>query len=67
MASIVMWVVLLAWALAEIALINSRDPAPARFDGGTVAGDVRLGVISLVVFAVIVAIHGWLGPWPLGG
>ena len=34
-------------------------PAP-----GTVAGDVRLVVITLVVFAVIATIHTWLGYWP---
>jgi uncharacterized membrane protein len=66
-ASIVMWGVLLVWALWEMRLINAADPAPAPYEGGTVAGDVRLGLISLVVFVVIVALHGWLGPWPLGG
>lgn len=67
LSSIVMWGVLLVWALAEIRLINASEPAPPPFEGGSVAGDVRLGIISLVVFAVIVALHGWLGPWPLGG
>jgi uncharacterized membrane protein len=67
LSSIVMWGVLLVWALAEIRLINASEPPPPPYEGGSVAGDVRLGLISLVVFVVIVAIHGWLGPWPLGG
>jgi uncharacterized membrane protein len=65
LASIVMWVVLLVWALAEMPLINAREPAPPPFEGATLAGDIRLGVITVIVFAVIVVIHGWLGPWPL--
>ena len=45
-------------------LINRREPRPAPFTGGTMAGDVRLTLISLVVFAVIAAVHAWLGVWP---
>jgi uncharacterized membrane protein len=65
LASLVLWGVLLVWALVEIPLINARDPAPPPFVGGSLAGDLRLGLITLVVFAVIVVLHGWLGPWPL--
>lgn len=64
-ASMVLWIPLLAWAFLEIALINAREPAPQPFEGGTLAGDVRLAIITVVVFAVIVVIHGWLGAWPL--
>ena len=65
LASLVLWGVLLVWALVEMPLINARVAAPPRFEGGSLAGDIRLGVITLVVFAVIVLIHGWLGRWPL--
>ena len=66
-ASLVLWGVLLVWAVAEVPLINASEPTPPRFEGGTLAGDIRLGIITVVVFAVIVVIHGWLGPWPLPG
>ena len=64
-ASLVLWTVLLVWALGEIALINAREPAPEPYAGGTLFGDIRLAVITVVVFAVIVLLHGWLGRWPL--
>ena len=63
-ASLVLWGVLLVWALAEIPLINAREPAPPRFEGGSLKGDIRLGVITLVIYAVIAALHAWLGVWP---
>ena len=44
--------------------VNAREPAPQRFEGGSLAGDIRLGIITLVVFAAIAAVHAWLGYWP---
>ena len=52
------------WAVAEMALISARAPAWVRPDPGTTAGTVRWVVITLVVFAVITAVHSWLGYWP---
>jgi uncharacterized membrane protein len=63
-ASLVLWGVLLVWAIAEVPLINMREPSPEPFTGGSVAGDVRLAVITLVVYVVIAAVHAWLGVWP---
>lgn len=63
-ASIVLWGWLLVWAGAEVALINAREPRPERFTGGSAKGDLRLAVISLVLFAVITGVHAWLGVWP---
>ena len=65
-ASLVLFGWMGLWAVAEMALINAREPAWVRPAPGTVAGDVRLVVITLVVFAVIVAVHTWLGypPFP---
>jgi len=55
------------WAIAEIVVINRAEPAPEPFTGGSAKGDVRLAVITLVVFAVIAGIHMWIGPSPFGG
>ncbi len=63
-ASIVLWGALLVWAILEIPLINAREPEPAPFEGGSLAGDIRLGLITLVVYAAIAAVHAWLGVWP---
>lgn len=65
-ASIVLFGWMGVWALVEMAFARRKPvkPAPA----GSLAGDIRLAVITLVVFAVIVGIHTWLGypPFPQG-
>ena len=66
-ASWVLFGGMIVWAHLEMRLINRRDPPPAPFTGGSLAGDIRLGLISLVVYAVIAGIHIWLGynPFPM--
>jgi len=64
LASIVLFGGLLAWAVGAVILINRAEPewtAPAT--AGT-ATYVRLAVISLVLFALVAALHIWLGVWP---
>lgn len=65
--SLVLFGGLAVWAVAEMIVINRAEPAPAAFTGGSVMGDIRLAVISLVVYAVIAGIHVWIGPSPFGG
>ena len=65
--SMVLFGGLLAWALAEIALINVQDrgwtppahPIPLRKEWTTAAA-------ALVVFVVVGLVHGWVGPNPFG-
>jgi len=64
LASIVLFGGLLIWAVAEIAIINSQD-AVTRWRGGSLAGDIRLAVIAIVVYVAIIFVHNWLGVWPL--
>lgn len=54
------------WAIAEMFIINRAEPDYTPYEGGSVAGDIRLAVISLVVFTVISVIHIWLGYNPFG-
>mgnify|MGYP001824689998 CR=1 FL=1 len=63
-ASLILFGGLTLWALAEIAIINARDPDWQRPEPGPVSGDVRLAVITLVLYGVISWIHAWLGYWP---
>ncbi|MBD3679365.1 MAG: hypothetical protein HUJ27_13335 [Rhodobacteraceae bacterium] len=65
-ASVLLFVWMALWALGEMVLINRADPTPAPY-AGSVAGDVRLALITLVVFAVIGGIHTWIGPSPFPG
>ncbi len=53
-----------AWAVAAIMLINRSEPAPEPFTGGSIAGDIRLFILSAVILAIIVAVHTWIGPSP---
>ena len=64
LASIVLFVSMGVWAATTILLINRAEPVWDRPPPGTPAGDVRLVVIAVLAFAVITAIHTWLGYWP---
>ena len=56
------------WAIAEMIVISRSDPdwTPPPREKQSLAGDIRWVVISVVVFVVIVLIHGWIGPSPFG-
>lgn len=66
-ASIVLFGTLGLWAVLEMIVINRAAPGWERPAPGTLAGDLRLIVITLVVYGVITAIHAWLGYWPFPG
>lgn len=66
LASVVLFGGLGVWAVAEMLVINAREPVYHRWEGGSIGGTVRLFVISAVVYLVIGAIHAWLGYWPFG-
>ena len=67
LSSVLLFGLLGIWAVVEIVIINRAEPLRTSWQGGSIAGDVRLGLITLVVFAVIAAIHTWLGypPFPM--
>ncbi|CAN5699492.1 NnrU family protein [soil metagenome] len=64
LAALVLFGGLAAWALGAMALVNAREPAWTRPAPGPISGDIRLLVIALVLYAVITAVHVWLGVWP---
>ena len=66
-ASIILFGGLAAWALAEMVLINRAEPDYTPYDGGSTAGDIRLAVITIVIYGIIAGIHTWLGYFPFGG
>ena len=61
LASIVLFGGLLAWAMAEVVVLNRATPDWQRPAPGNLVGDAKLAVISIVVFAVIAGVHYWLG------
>lgn len=62
-ASLVLFGWMGLWALADILTIDAQD-APKPAPVGTMAGDLRLVAISLVVFAAIAFVHTRLGYYP---
>ena len=65
--SVILFGVLGLWSLVQMALINNAEPGYRAYEGGSVKGDIRLLIISAVVFCVIAAIHIWLGKNPFTG
>jgi uncharacterized membrane protein len=66
LASILLFGSMLGWAVASVILINKAGPWVDRPAPGGAKGDVKLVVITMVVYGVIAAIHAWLGVSPFG-
>lgn len=66
LASLILWGGILAWAVVDVIAINRMEPAWQRPAPGPVRNDVIYVVASLVLYAVIVWIHTWLGYPPVG-
>jgi uncharacterized membrane protein len=65
--SLVLFGGLAVWTVAEMVLINRAEPNWTPPPKGNFAGDIRLIGISAVLFALIVAVHTWLGYNPFTG
>jgi uncharacterized membrane protein len=52
------------WAVASILVINDGDPVWVRPEPGPLTGDIRLAVITVVIYGVIAGVHIWLGYFP---
>ena len=66
LASIILFGAMLAWAVAEVIVINRATPAWLRPAKGPVVNDVIYVALSLVLFGAIVWVHTWMGYPPLG-
>jgi uncharacterized membrane protein len=67
LASIVLFGGLLAWAVAEVIVINRAQPEWTRAEWGGRGAEMKAAAGTLVVFAIIAVIHTWLGYWPFPG
>lgn len=63
LASVVLFGGLLAWAVFEVIVLNRAEPR-TTWRGGSLAGDIRFAVITLVVYLAVAGVHVWLGVWP---
>lgn len=66
LASVILFGGLLAWAVADMILINRQEGPWTRPAAGPVINDVIYAGVSLAVFAGIAWLHGWLGVHPFG-
>ena len=67
LASILLFGGLGLWAIAEMWLINRSEGAWERPAPGTIQGDIKNAIITLVLYAVITGIHIWSGHNPFMG
>ncbi len=67
LASIILFGSLGVWALLEMLLISRAEGPWQRPEPGPIKGDIKLAVITLVLFAIIAGIHIWLGHNPFLG
>lgn len=65
LAAIILFGGLGVWALTSIMVINRAEPVWQRPEAGPVKSDIRLVVITLVLFAVFTGIHSlFVSPFP---
>ena len=67
LASIILFGGLLAWAVAEVIVINRSEPDWQPGPKGTLAKDGMFFLASIVLQAVIGYVHGLIGPSPFPG
>ncbi len=51
---------MLIWAVTEIRLINRQEPDYTPYRDGTLKGDIRLIIITIIITAIVIAAHFWL-------
>lgn len=66
LASLVLFGGLLAWAVVSVILINRANGVWVPEHGWPVKNEVQAVIGTVVVLAVVGAIHTWLGYWPFG-
>ncbi|GHA61129.1 membrane protein [Amylibacter ulvae] len=67
LASIFLFGGMILWAIGEMVLINRSEGAWLRPEPGPASGDIRLAIITIVLFAIIAGIHTALGYNPFLG
>lgn len=67
LASLILFGSMIVWAVVEMLVINATVPGWTRPEPGPIKGDIRLLIISLVLYAIITGIHVVLGHNPFLG
>ncbi|MEP2531798.1 NnrU family protein [Shimia sp.] len=61
LASLILFGGMFVWAFVQVILINRAEPDWTKPEPGNLAGDIKLLVISVVVFGVFAGVHMLLG------
>ena len=67
LASVILFGGLLAWAVGSVILINRAEPDWTPPESAGQATYIRLAIITVVIFAVVAAVHMWIGVSPFPG
>lgn len=67
LASVVLFGGIGLWTFVQMALINRGEGAWQRPETGPISGDIKVAVITLVLYGVIAGVHTWLGYSPFLG
>ena len=66
LAALILFGGLLAWAVAEVIVIN-RQSEWAPSEPGSIGRDIGALLIAVVLWLAIAYAHTWFGLWPFGG
>lgn len=66
LASMILFGGVLAWAVAEVVLINKAQPAWTPADTVRPRGDLLNVAYALAIFVAVAVVHNWLGYYPFG-
>ena len=67
LASLILFVGLLIWAVVSIALINRAEGTWTPPPRAPMKSEIVAAVVTVVLFGIVSAIHTWLGYPPFGG
>lgn len=64
LASIILFVSMLAWAVVSVILINRAEPTWQRPANPSLVKDALAFVVGLALYGIVAVIHTWLGYYP---
>ena len=66
-ASLVLFGTMAVWSVSEMVLVNRGEGTWNQPVAGSITKDLRVGVVTLVLFVIIALVHNWLGYSPFLG
>lgn len=67
LVTVTLFASLAVWAVLEMIIINRAEPAWTRPERGPIAKDLKLALVTVMLYAIISFAHFWLGYHPFLG